>query len=302
MDGVAVHVFLSRIFERVILFMATLSFNETPENEEALDDQAHEMMLETLKEEARAKTMANNVEDEEEEIIVSESSLMDLINRLGTLTTDVALVKRKVNNVTKKINFTSRLQAGDIAGAQDSDAFAGGTNAKAKSPPSPLPVSHPSKPTAQLDEGAQSDGAHGHVATGAGEERGGRVDGVGNRTAPKGVSFAIAGAAFGKLPSRPSSTSSSRSAVATPVRASASVSPARFKHIQGLDMQWLPPDCDAWMLAGSGGRQTEWTNGVRDSRPTGNARGWTGGNVDEAETDLEAVRVAGRRACTLQMS
>ena len=57
-------------------------------------------------------------------------------------------------------------------------------------------------------------------------------------------------------------------------------------------MQWLPPDCDAWMLAGSEGRRTE-------QRYKGDGRGWTVGNASAEDTDQAAVHGG---AWTLQMS
>ena len=245
-----VHVFLFRILERVILFMGTLSLAQQPHNEDNTDD--HEMVMERMKEEARANSMA--VEDEEiDEIIVNESSLMDLINRLSNLTADVAHVKHKISNVTNKINFTARLQAGDVGGP-DSDPMPGGTVAKANPKANPAPssssITNPPNPSAQLDQFVKADNANGDgIGTQGGGQQGGRgkmegEGGGGARTGGKGVSFAIAGAAFGKLPSRPS-TRSSCSVLATPAR------PARFQNMQGLEMQWLPQDLDALMITGS---------------------------------------------------
>lgn len=115
---------MNRVKEKLLLFLATLSFNETSSNEGELDDQAHEvasdpcacemnaaapsiaksesrkirgtghepsctfdlyvigqMALATLKEEARANAFAN-LDDEEEELVVTEGALMDLVNEL----------------------------------------------------------------------------------------------------------------------------------------------------------------------------------------------------------------------------
>ena len=272
--------------ERVILFMGTLSLAQQPHNEDNTDD--HEMVMERMKEEARANSMA--VEDEEiDEIIVNESSLMDLINRLSNLTADVAHVKHKISNVTNKINFTARLQAGDVGGP-DSDPMPGGTVAKANPAPSSSSIANPSNPSAQLDKGVKADHANSDsVGTEGVGQQGGRgkkegEGGGGTRTGGKGVSFAIAGAAFGKLPSRPSSTSSSCSLMATPARA------ACFQNMQGLEMQWLPQDCDALIVTGSASHElfrTE-TRGSTGARPVAES-------VLPANTDLAG------QACTAEV-
>ena len=292
-----VHVFLFRIMERVILFMGTLSLAQQPHNEDPIDD--HEMVMERMKEEARANSMAIEEEDIDE-IIVNESSLMDLINRLSNLTADVAHVKHKISNVTNKINFTARLQAGDVGGP-DSDPMPGGTVAKANPKANPAPssssITNPPNPSAQLDQFVKADNANGDgIGTQGGGQQGGRgkmegEGGGGARTGGKGVSFAIAGAAFGKLPSRPSSTSSSCSLMATPARA------ACFQNMQGLEMQWLPQDCDALIVTGSASHElfrTE-TRGSTGARPVAES-------VLPANTDLAGMHGGGGLGWTYEMS
>ena len=288
-----VHVFLFRILERVILFMGTLSLAQQPHNEDPIDD--HEMVMERMKEEARANSMAIEEEDIDE-IIVNESSLMDLINRLSNLTADVAHVKHKISDVTKKINFTARLQEGDVRGP-DEDPIAGGTVAKANPAPSSSSIANPPNPSAQLDKGVKADHANSDsVGTEGVGQQGGRgkkegEGGGGTRTGGKGVSFAIAGAAFGKLPSRPSSTSSSCSLMATPARA------ACFQNMQGLEMQWLPQDCDALIVTGSASHElfrTE-TRGSTGARPVAES-------VLPANTDLAGMHGGGGLGWTYEMS
>ena len=66
----------------------------------------------------------------------------------------------------------------------------------------------------------------------------------------KGVSFAIAGSAFGKCPTRPSSNSSSFSSQSSqelrgPAEESRRSRRVYFESIQGLHMQWLPSGWEA---------------------------------------------------------
>ena len=258
------HVFLNRTAEKVFLFLATLSLKELAEDEDALDAQSQEMALESLKEQARANDFAN--QEDEEDLIVNENSLMDLVNRISSMSSDVAMLKKKIDTITKKVKFTSQMQ--EVAGNIDSGKLVQQPSAESEpvdailSPPPPKSLAKgvDAQHTAERSHGA------GGFEQGGGDrgEKGGRKRGSGGdsaapgedggKSAGKGVSFAIAGAAFGKPLSRTSSNTSSLSGRSGgEARLDTSRRRACFDSVQGIHMQWLPSHCAADLMEVEGG-------------------------------------------------
>ena len=272
---VSVHIQMNRFKEKVFLFLSTLSLKETAEDEAELDDQAHEMALESLKEEARANAFADQDHVQDEDISsVNENTLMELVNTISQLTTDVTIVKNKLDNVVRKVKNAARLQeavgvtvrqeaVGDALDDRDSPNHTPhhhkglGQRAATATAAAALDVSGAAAGEEGLKQGRKGGGQAAaterqqlavtphHFAQSNGGARGeDDEDGQGGGAAgggggKKGVSFAIAGAAFGKFPSRPSSVCTSSSSCS-------------FDSVQGIHMQWLPsnasypdPHCDS---------------------------------------------------------
>ena len=245
---------INRWKEKVFSMLSLLAVSASREEEE--DD--HENEVERLREEARANDFANQEEDEEE-IEVNEVTLLRMINRLSELTTDMALVKKKVDGVVKKALFLKAMEEG---GEDDSEVVLGGVNKSSK--PKSEATWLQSKTGDLNGEGQQREQGQGHESnhdslkmgvgvspaksrssTAAGEEGGSRSHNLaanedeeageakGNKAAGKGVSFAIAGSAFGKFPSRPTSGRH-----------------VCFDQVRARHIQWLP---EGWELGRGGG-------------------------------------------------
>jgi len=198
------------------------------------------MALESLKEQARANAFANQ-DEQEEEVQVNRQTLMDLVNRISSITTDVSIVLKKVDNLNKRVNFTSRLQVAAVGATGLLPTDVQQRSPKGATKQSALPP-HPFNAPHVL---AASDASGGHEREG---EKGGGREGVDrgevNKMGGKGVSFAIAGAAFGKVPSRPSSKEGSMLGGSDHWPARASRTHACLDSVQGIHMQWLPSTVD----------------------------------------------------------
>ena len=188
--------------------LSVLSY-KSAENDQ--DDEGHEMQMEKLKEEAREETFAD--EGGEPEIVVSTDTLLEMVNRISQLAIEVGVINGKVDVITKKQRRLSGMADQDIRQGAASLLTAATTrkgstimpgHASVRSNANVSPIANTTDDIGDDEEGKQ------YV----------------NRT----VSFAVAGTAFGKFPSRPSSNTSCNSKRVC------------FDSIPGMHMQWLPSD------------------------------------------------------------
>lgn len=209
--------------------LSVLSY-KSAENDQ--DDEGHEMQIEKLKEEAREETFAG--EEGEPEIVVSTDTLLEMVNRISQLAIEVGVINGKVDVITKKQRRLSGMTDQDITIRQGAASLLSAATTRKGS-------------TIMLEHASVRSNANVSPIANTTDDIG--DDEEGKQSVNRTVSFAVAGTAFGKFPSRPSSNTSCNSKRVC------------FDSIPGMHMQWLPSDWPAASCAEG-----------RDGRGEGRAR------------------------------